>query len=184
MSMEPASGMTVRIGEVTDGREFADEADSLSVETMWDDEPLSTDESRVIGARAAQGETPTNIYLEGGDVEEIVSDLLSVAFRQAGYTVVGEGEADLVVSAEVERLWMWMTPGAMTIGVQSAIQVSVTVTGAGGTVDLQADGFHESRDVARSPDSYAFALDESLFDLSTKLGTAAVQMEPPVSTGE
>lgn len=178
MSLEPETGITVLIGDIQDGRSFSSETEMLKQPCMWDEEPLTDDSSRVIGARAAQGKTPTNIYLpEGEKVEEIVKDLLEVALRQAGYEVIEEGEPDLVVGATVDQFWVWMTPGAMTIRVESIVQTTVTVEGDGVAESFNIDGYHDSRDVGKSPESYVFAMNEGLFDLYTKLATTLIGAE-------
>jgi hypothetical protein len=185
-TLEPDSGIKVFIGEVTDDREFDMEAETLSVPSFWD-APAFKDREYVVGAKSSSGgKNLQNIYLEDGQtVESIVADMLGVAFRQAGYRIVkDEDKADLVVEASLKELWLWMTPGGMTIRIVSRIQADVTVTGEGGTKEMEAGGNHDSPDVTQTPDSYRFALQESLWAFYADLATQAINLEMPEAPPE
>jgi hypothetical protein len=174
-TLEPDTGLTVRVVSVTDGRQFEDEATKLSQEAVWGE--MLVDRSRIVGARE-KGKALENIQLAAGQsIEAIVQDIIEVAFRQAGYRVVDEGEADLTVQATVSRFWTWMTPEAMTMRVESSMQVSVMVSAPGGQSAFEVAGYHDSRDVGKSPESYRFAMNEALFDLYTNTAVMCLEVE-------
>ena len=178
-TLEPDSGMKVFVGEVRDDREFDMQAETLSVPCFWD-APAFKDRPYVVGAKSSSGgKNLQNIYLvDGQTVESIIADMLGVAFRQAGYRIVDEEEkADLVIEASLKELWIWMTPGGMTIRVVSRVQADVTVTGKGGTRELEVGGNHDSPDVTQAPDSYRYALQESLYAFYADLATQAIKLE-------
>jgi hypothetical protein len=185
-TLEPDSGIKVFVGEVTDDREFDMQAESLSVPSFWD-APAFKDRPFVVGAKSGStGKKLQNIYLEDDQtVESIIADMLGVAFRQAGYRIVEEeDDADVVVGASIGELWMWMTPGGMTIRIVSRIQADVTVTGPGGEQVLEVGGNHDSPDVTHSPDSYRFALQESLYAFYADLASQCIGLVIPEAPPE
>jgi len=185
-TLEPDSGIKVFIGEVADDREFDMQAESLSVPSFWD-APAFKDRPFVVGAKSGStGKKLQNIYLvDDQTVESIIAEMLAVAFRQAGYRLVDEeSDADLVVETSLEEFWMWMTPGGMTIRIVSRVQASVTVTGKGGERVMEVGGNHDSPDVTHSPDSYRYALQESLYAFYAELATQCISLEMPEPPAE
>ncbi len=179
-SLEPDTKLTVRIGEVTDAREFESEPDKLSVPALWDEQMAKLSQAQVIGAHAGDGTNIANIYLtDGQNVKGIVHDLLAVALRQAGYTVVDDEDADFTATARVDQFWVWMTPDAMTIRVEAIVQAHVSIAGPAGTEEMDVSGYNDSRDVSKSPESYRFALNEGLYDFFTILASRLIQLEMP-----
>lgn len=185
-TLEPDSGIKVYVGEVSDDREFDMQAETLSVPSFWD-APAFKDQEYVVGAKSSSGgKNLQNIYLvDDQTVESIIAEMLAVAFRQAGYRIVEEEDkADLVVEASLGELWLWMTPGGMTIRVVSRVQVDVTVTGKGGTRTMEVGGNHDSPDVTQAPDSYRYALQESLWAFYADLATQCIKLEMPEPPAE
>jgi hypothetical protein len=175
--LEPDNGIKVRIGEITDARTLASEAEKISIPAYWGEEETRKDASHTIGAKTDKG-TLANIHLaDSQSIESILADLLSVAFRQAGYRVVDDDEADLTIDATIDQFWTWMTPGGMTIRIESSVQATLAISGAAGSAEIEAAGFHDYRDASTSPDSYAFALNEALFDFYTNLATSCLEFE-------
>lgn len=183
-SLGPVNDQTVFVKGVTDAREFAAESTSIAVPVVWDDPP-ARDKKQIIGAKGDSTHPITNIYLPAGqDVESIVRHMLKAAFVQAGYDLADtEGGADLVVEADLKAFWVWMTPGGMTIQVQTSVQADVSVRGKAGEAEFEVDGFNDSTDAGNSPASYEFSLQEGLYDFFGNLSTKSLTMKiEPVET--
>ena len=65
----------------------------------------------------------------------------------------------------------------MTIRIVSRVQADVTVTGKGGAYELEVGGNHDSPDVTHAPDSYRFALQESLYAFYADLVTQCIVLD-------
>jgi len=178
MTLEPETGLAVWVAGVEDARTFEKDVEAISVPCIWDDPPAE-DVYHIVGARGDSLSNLSNIYLADEQrVDGIVEDLIEVALRQAGYDLAeSEDEADLVAEATIEEFWVWMSPGPMTIRVESRVQVTVVLTGEGVEEELEVSGYHDSADVAKSPESFQFALDEALHDLYTHVATAFIQLD-------
>jgi hypothetical protein len=171
----PSVGRSVLV-KVSDAREFQPYSTSLALPVYAGEKPSEADEVRIIGARSGEGgKDLSNIFLgEGQTVKSITADLMRVALDYAGYDVVttaegAEGGPDITADVKVVGFWIWMIPGALTIGVRAGIEIEAVMTVGTATFTIRTLGFHEDDDVGNSVDSYALALNEAVDNLLDKL---------------
>ncbi len=129
----PASGPAVRVAEPKDLRKFEIDPPKPSIPSLKYDDDI---DKPAIKARAIARKRNTfgaalgDILLpEGRSAAQLVAEVLTKAFREAGYRVVDaqspDGATAPVVEADIEQMWAWMTPGFWTIRLDTQIRVRI-----------------------------------------------------------
>ena len=132
LDADPASGPALKITRVTDQRAFR----SFSNASPWTpsldaSERSGGDRKLVVGRlRGAYGSALTNVYLtEGRDVEVLVREALTTAFRRSGYRVLDLGapgyDGAPSLEADILRFWSWTRPGFVAWGLENEIRVAL-----------------------------------------------------------
>jgi hypothetical protein len=184
-------GKTVLV-RVTDAREFSAQPGPISVPTYAGEKPPDGELARTIGARSGEGgKNFSNIVLADPlTVKSIVKQLAEISFEFAGFTVVGtaeeaEGGPDYVAEVSAASFWVWMTPGGLTIAVNSNVEAEISLQPKDGApVALSARGYHEDVDVGNSIDSYNLALNEALNNFLVDLEKACLAYADSLSPDE
>jgi hypothetical protein len=151
----PTSGIAYKIENVTDQREFELKPAQASIPSLKNGEI----QDRAITSRAIArkrntwGKALGDILLpEGRTVQDLTSEAIERAFREAGLRVVLEGEPGWAtakpVEAEIQQLWAWVTPGFWALTMQFEMRARIkTDLGqfrqseeAHGTIRLKSQG--------------------------------------------
>lgn len=121
-SANPETGVAVKLVRVTDARKFELAPPDPSTPSLKDAEiGNSAITTRAIARkRNTYGKALGDILLEEGDsVPQLVTDVIEKALREAGYRVLEAGEAGFEAAApleaDIEKLWMWFSPGFWAI---------------------------------------------------------------------
>ena len=184
-------GKTVFV-KVTDAREFSAQPGPISVPTYAGQKPPDGELARTIGARSGEGgkNFSTITLADPETVKSIVKQLAEISFEFAGFKVVGtaeetEGGPDYVAEVSVPGFWVWMTPGGLTIAVNSNVEAEVSLQPKDGApVTLSARGYHEDVDVGNSIDSYDLALNEALNNFLVDLEKGCLEVADSISPDE
>lgn len=130
---QPASGQLVKIESVRDIRVFELRPRRPSIPSLRNGEITN----RAITTRAiarkrnTYGKALGDILLpEGRTVEDVVAEVLTSTFREAGYRVVSPNDPEagsaVPIKAEVEQFWSWFTPGMWAISLEFEARVKIS----------------------------------------------------------
>jgi hypothetical protein len=126
----PASGHTVMIARVTDGRVFEAAPPQASIPSLKNGEigDKAITSRAIARKRNGYGKALGDIVLpEGRTVEALVREALVKSFRDAGYRVVdGADKGDAVpIEADIEQFWAWVTPGFWALSMEFEAKVKI-----------------------------------------------------------
>ncbi len=130
--VNPAQGASVKIIRVTDHRVFQKAPRSPAIPSLRgnhiDDKALTL--RAIARKRNGFGMAIGDIVLpEGRTVETLMTEMLTKAFREAGYQVVDptDTRTDVIpVEADIEQFWSWIVPATWSIGVFFETTVNIT----------------------------------------------------------
>lgn len=114
----PINGIDVKIVSVEDDRDFQVRPKTPDVPSLSENEVINESvKARAIGRkRNGYGAAIGDVLLpEGQTVADVIKSSLSNSFRQAGYRVLGEGDANydtaLPISVKMTQFWSWIEMG-------------------------------------------------------------------------
>ena len=129
----PAQGQAVRIENVTDARAFQAAPPQPDIPSLNDEDVKNASlTARAVGRkRNTYGKALGDIVLpEGDSVTKLVGTALTRGLRESGYRVLEKGDAGYdaaaPVSARVEQLWTWGTPGFAAVKTNGRVEVSLS----------------------------------------------------------
>jgi len=121
-SVNPESGPAVKLVRVTDARKFEVAPPQPSTPSLKNGEinDAAITSRAIARKRNTYGKALGDILLQEGDtVAELTSDALKKGLRGGGLRVLEEGDAGYAeatpLEAEIEKLWMWFSPGFWAI---------------------------------------------------------------------
>ena len=145
----PSQGTPVRIESTQDARTFSVRPPSADLPSLMDDQVGNRAiTSRAVGRkRGGFGAALGDVLLpEGSTVAGLVQSAVTRGMRDAGYRVLGRGEAGYEqaapVTVRVEQFWSWFAPGAFSVTLTNravvSMQGSMTPLAKGRTFSSQA----------------------------------------------
>ena len=134
MPDNPTSVQSVRIDEVIDKRVYEMHPSKPSIPSLMNEEDYAIDEIRsraIARKRGGYGNALGDIVLpEGDSVRNLVRNIITRAFREAGVSVLKSGEAGAAnavpVKIEINQFWGWITPKFTHATIEFISNVKVT----------------------------------------------------------
>jgi uncharacterized lipoprotein YajG len=131
-SSAPSNGVTVQIVKVDDQRTFHKAPPSPDMPSLSDGdiENKATTSRAIARKRNAYGGAMGDVLLpQEQTVTGLVQSAVEQGFREAGYRVVGGGQAGgaeaLPVTVTIKQFWAWMNPGFWSISLEQRSEVVV-----------------------------------------------------------
>lgn len=129
----PVQGKTVRISQVNDSRVFELNPKKPSIPSLMNDDDYSNNDIKaraIARKRGGFGNALGDVVLpEGFTVRMLVNKIITRAFRESGYAVVGNeagqvGDA-IPVTIDIKQFWGWLNPGFSSATVEFLAELDI-----------------------------------------------------------